>query len=99
MKNKFAVSERLKLPIVWTLFFALIGMIQQSLISGHVVFLGFFTDGYLGWFYLFASFTKIYNQSGMQEITIEFLRTWYYFFFTGGLIAIISVILYILTEQ
>lgn len=99
--NKYSlhIPEKLKLPIAWTLFFALIGIIQQSLVAKHIIFLQFFTNGYLGWFYLLGNIALIYHESGIQEIMTELFKIWYYFFFTGGLISVIRGILYTLTES
>jgi len=94
-RSEFSIPSKMKLPIVWTIFFAVIGIIQQSLIVGSPVFLQFFTTGYFEWFSLFGSFAKIYS-SGVQQVIITFLRTWYYFFFTGGLVALIWSIIYVI---
>ena len=92
-KISFSLPYRLKFPIAWTIFFAVIGKIQQSIISGQLIFLQFFTTGYVEWFHLFSSYGEIYKNSGVQQVIVTVLRTWYYFFFTGGLVSIIWAII------
>ncbi len=88
----------LRFAIIWTLFFIIIGIgIQyyQSMsptlqprsfidISGS-----FFGTEYAGWFRSFGSFVNVTEyESGMQVFT-SIMGQWYYFFYTGGLLALI----------
>src|SRR3989338_5696043 len=99
-KNKFSFSfpYRLRFPIAWTLFFAVVGIVIQSLVEKRFVFIEFFSSNYLAWFHSFGDFSSTYKASGIEELIIMILKQPYFFFFNGGLLSIIWEIIYILTH-
>lgn len=99
-KNKFnfSIPYRLRFPLAWTLFFAIVGITQQSIVGKAFVFVDFFWKNYIDWFASFGNFASTYKVSSSQEFLLMLLGHWYYFFFTGGLISIIWALIYILTH-
>jgi hypothetical protein len=82
----------LRLSIIWTIFFSIIGLVFEY-IKGNFNFSSFFVTNYLQWF---RDFGILFNNSSLQQIlpssiTIyqPVLNGWYYFFITGGLIALL----------
>lgn len=78
-------SFGLRFSLIWTLFFMILGIFLQSFEDQNLVLGKFFGTNYLQWF---QSFTNIADMAA--------LNSWYYFFFTGGIIAVmINLILWI----
>jgi len=96
---KFSIPYKVRFPLVWTLFFAIAGIIQQSIEWKGVIFGGFFWKNYIGWFNSFGDFVSTYQVSGWQELGLTLLASWYYFFFTGGLISLLIAIIYIIIHN
>lgn len=92
---KFSFPHPLRFPLIWTLFFAIVGIAQQSLIVKKVIIFEFFTTKYMGWFASFGNFASAYQASGMPEVFRMILGSWYYFFFTGGLLSLLWAIIHI----
>jgi len=86
-------SFRLQVPyafrfsILWTIFFALLGIIIQSIEAEAFIFRDFFAGNYLLWFKSFMTFTDQTTYGSYAEIFSAIFEKWYYFFYTGGLIA------------
>ena len=99
-KNKINlyIPHRLRFPLVWTLFFTIIGIIQQSIILKKFVFIQFFTSNYLDWFSSFGNFAERYAAESFNEVLFLMLQKWYYFLFTGGIISIIWVVIYLIVH-
>ena len=95
-KWHFYFPHRLRFPLIWTLFSAIIGIAQQSIMQKKFVFVQFFGSSYLSWFSSFGEFSSIYQISGENALLLSILSNWYYFFFTGGLVSLIWAILYVL---
>ena len=92
---KFSFPHVLRLPLIWSLFFAIVGIIQQSIIEKKVIIFEFFTTKYIDWFSSFGNFASTYQISGMSEVFRMILGSWYYFFFTGGLLSLLWAIIHI----
>lgn len=95
----FYIPDKLKFPIAWSIFFAVLGIIQQSLVAKKFIFLDFFAGNYVSWFASFGNFTYVYANSGIRQVVLDIIGSWYYFFFTGGLISIIWAILYLIVHS
>ena len=88
-KKRFSIPKQLRFPLIWTIFFAILGIIIQSLEANTFVFSAFFSDNYIIWLKSFGDFINPTIYSNFQAVLFSILKTWYYFFFTGGLISII----------
>jgi hypothetical protein len=94
MENKKEVF-RIQIPfvlrfaLVWTLFFSIIGITIQSINAQSFIFKEFFAENFIGWFKDFGTFTSRTAYSSSEEIFYAILEKWYYFFYTGGLLALI----------
>lgn len=97
--NGFAIHHRLRTPLIWTLFFSIVGIIQKSIVEGRFVFIEFFSSGYLAWFRSFGNFSENYLVSGYMDVVYLIIKDWYYFFLTGGLISLIWALLYVLVNH
>ena len=75
-------SSGLKFSLIWTLVFMIIGILLQSFENQGFIFGNFFTSNYLQWFKSFGNFADL-----------KALNSWYYFFFSGGLISLVIAIL------
>ncbi len=95
----FGFYHRLRTPLLWTLFFAILGIIQKSIIEGRFVFLEFFSKYYIAWFNSFGNFSDIYFISSVMDIVDIIIKDWYYFFMTGGIISLIWAILYVIINH
>jgi hypothetical protein len=93
---KFSIHHKLKFPLVWFIFFAVVGIIQQSISSGKLVFLDFLGKNYINWFASFGNFQEVYMVSSTQDLFIALISQWYYFFLTGGLISVLWAVVYLL---
>lgn len=92
-KSRFSIPYKLRWPIVWILFFSIVGIIQQSIEGKKVIFGNFFWRNYIEWFNSFGNFVGVYQISGWQGLGLTFLTSWYYLFFTGGLISLLIAII------
>lgn len=87
----------LRFAIIWTLFFSIIGIAIQyfqkitptATPAFLDVFNGFFTTEYAAWFKNFGSFADVTLYPSAMDFIYSLLGHWYYFFFTGGVIALI----------
>ena len=93
-KFKFSIPDKIKYPLLWTVFFSIIGVAQESIINKALILSNFFTSRYIAWFSAFGNFAEVYNTLGVNELIMTILRTWYYFFITGGIISLLWGILY-----
>lgn len=92
------LHRKLRFPISWTAFFIILGFIQEYIITRKFEFVNFFSSYYLNWFNSFGNFAEIYYVGGIQELGLMILRHYYYFFITGGIIALIWAIISIATH-
>jgi hypothetical protein len=92
----FSIHEKLRMPLVWVLFFSIIGIVQKSIALGRFVFTEFFGRYYIDWFSSFSNFSENYAISSATELLFIIIRDWYYFFLTGGLISLVWAVIYLL---
>lgn len=91
---RIQVPWNLRFSLIWTLFFAIVGIfIQFSKNLEGFTWYNFFTSKYLEWFVNFGHFTNPIVYPDMQAVFFSILGSWYYFFYTGGLLALIWGIL------
>jgi hypothetical protein len=89
----------LRLALVWTIFFSVVGVgIQyyQNPQSQPVlmnILKGFFTTEYASWFKSFGGFVDVSLYGSTLDVFYSIMNQWYYFFYTGGLLALIWGIL------
>jgi len=91
--KKRMIAKKLRFPLVWTLFFIIIGIIIQSIKQGSFVFLDFFAKNHIQWFRSFGNFTDVTQYESAQALLQSIMLQWYYFFYTGGLISLLWAIL------
>ncbi|MDP1728877.1 MAG: hypothetical protein Q8L27_01595 [archaeon] len=97
--NEQKVSEirapySLEFAIIWTLFFAIIGITLQIAQSQTFVFwnsiINFLGQNYVYWVNSFGSFISASDYVSGMDLFSSIMSKWYYFLYTGGLIAIIG---------
>ncbi|MEI6850168.1 MAG: hypothetical protein WCK29_03950 [archaeon] len=88
------IPAEFRFPFAWTIFFAIFGICLQSIKTKSFAFIDFFGNNYMVWFNNFGNFSSAYEVSGMNEVLRLIANDWYYFFFTGGLIAILWALIY-----
>lgn len=91
-KSRFylGIPWALRFSLIWIIFFGAIGVFIQYSKFGTGFFWGdFFTSNYLDWFADFGHFTDPTYYSDIQSVFFSILSSWYYFFYTGGLLAFI----------
>ena len=86
---KFYIPAKLRVALAWVIFFAIIGIIIQSIQQGRFVFFKFFGSNYVAWFKSFGSFVNSTNYTSVRQLFSAIFREWYYFFYTGGLISLL----------
>jgi len=86
---KFHIPVRLRTSLIWIVFFAILGIIVQSIQRGEFVFFSFFGSNYVDWFRSFGSFSSRIAYTSASNLLLSIFRQWYYFFYTGGLISFI----------
>jgi len=93
---RLQIPYTLRFALVWTIFFAIIGIAIQFYQTVNPVFKevikDFFTINYNDWFRSFGSFANPVEYESRTEI-FYVIKQWYYFFYTGGLIALLWGIL------
>jgi len=87
-KNHYNYSVWI-LPLVWVLFFTIIGIVLQSLEAKSLIFLDFFSKNYIAWFNLFGNFVSQIQSASWQDFFSNLIYYWYYFFFTGGILSLL----------
>lgn len=86
---RIQVPYVLRFAIIWTVFFAIVGIFIQSIKAGEFIFKDFFIKNYVDWFKSFGSFIDNTTYSSIESLIYSILGNWYYFFYTGGLLALI----------
>ena len=79
----------LRFPLAWFLAFSIIGIAIQSIRAGSFVFLDFFGANYVTWFKSFGAFSETVRSQGYEALFYSLAGEWYYFFYTGGLLALV----------
>lgn len=88
---RLEIPYNLRFPLIWIAFFAILGIIIQSIKAETFVFTDFFWRNYIDWFKSFGSFTDPAYYGNEMAVIFAILKHWYYFFYTGGLISLIWV--------
>jgi len=86
---RLGIPYGLRFSIIWTLFFIIIGVVIQSIQANSFVFKDFFISNYVNWFKSFGSFVNFQEYASVMDLFKSIMIKWYYFFYTGGLIALI----------
>jgi len=86
---RLGIPYNLRISIIWVVFFAIIGIVIQSINASKFIFVDFFAGNYIEWFKSFGSFTNLVIYPTGLDIFKAIMEHWYYFFYTGGLIALI----------
>jgi len=87
----------IRFALIWTIFFAIVGIfIQFSKSTAGFVWTNFFNSNYLEWFSSFGHFTNPTYYPDLRSVVFSILGSWYYFFYTGGLLALIWELLSLL---
>lgn len=92
-KARFRFPQQWRFPLIWILFFSIMGIIIQSFQAHGFVFTDFFGINYIDWFRSFGSFVDPTAYATPQDLLYSIMAEWYYFFYTGGLVALIWEIL------
>lgn len=79
----------LRFGFAWTLFFAAIGVVIQSIAANDFILNDFFIGNYMEWFRSFGNFTNRIIYPSVEDFVLHLLNKWYYFFYTVGLLSLI----------
>jgi len=90
---RLGIPFALRFSIIWTLFFIILGVAIQSIQASSFVFRDFFISNYATWFKSFGSFVNVIGFDSGLDFFKQMIGHRYYFFYTGGLIALIWGIL------
>ena len=93
-KSRFSIPKKLRFPLIWTIFFIIIGITIQSIKSSDFVFFSFFGSNYIEWFRSLGHFTDITYYESYEIFVKNLASGWYYFFYTGGLLSLIWAFIY-----
>ena len=86
---RLQIPYNLRYALGWSIFFALIGIVIQSIQAGAFVFKDFFIGNYADWFRSFGTFTSTRAYNTPLDLIYAIMGEWYYFLYTGGLISIL----------
>lgn len=83
----------LQFSIIWVIFFTIIGIVLQALNDKKFILAEaiqkFFITNYIGWFNSLGNFTSSTTYPSYEAMFQLILSNWYYFFLTGGVVALI----------
>jgi hypothetical protein len=94
-RNSFIlrIPFTLRFGLIWTLFFAIIGIVIQYLQVESPVFFdiikNFFNLNFINWLKGLGTFTNVTLYQSESELLGAILGHWYYFFYLGGLLSLI----------
>lgn len=86
---RIQIPDSLRFALIWTIFFAIAGIIIQSIRAGGFVFIDFFVGNYAAWFRSFGAFTDPTAYASGLDLFYAIMRDWYYFLYSGGLISLL----------
>jgi len=86
---RLQIAYSLRFGLIWTLFFAIVGVVIQSVQAGGFRFLEFFGSNWIAWFRSFGSFSDPTVYPTAMDLIRSIVGKWYYFFYTGGLLALL----------
>jgi hypothetical protein len=96
-KVRFGLPRQIQTPLIWILFFSIIGIVIQYLEIKSFLFpqiiTNFFTVNYIAWFASLGNLTTPNFYASQQDLLFGLLNYWYYFLITGGILALIWGIL------
>lgn len=87
----FGLPYQFRWPLLWTLFFAILGLVIQ-IVNKQVVWPNlwdFFGKNFIDFFRIFGNFTNAVTYPTEMDVIRALVGNWYYFFYTGGLISLI----------
>ena len=90
---RIQIPRNLRFSFIWIIFFSIIGIFIQSLELGSFIFKEFFSNNFLSWFKSFGNFISPTYYDGASAILLSIMEKWYYFFYLGGLLALLWGIL------
>jgi hypothetical protein len=97
---RFRIPREIKLPLIWTLFFAVAGIIIQSFRTESFVFFSFFYLNYISWIKSFSFLTNLIEYKDETELLTIIFKDWYYFLYSGGVLSFLwSFISYFLDSK
>lgn len=79
----------LRFAFIWTVFFSIIGIVLQSFAEKTLIFKEFFTSNFVNWLSDFGNFANLTDYPDIQTLLFTIFEDWYYFFYLGGLLALI----------
>lgn len=89
IKKSFSIPHQLRFPIIWTIFFILIGITLQSISNGYLTLFEFFGKNFIAWMKSLGNFTNLTTYQSQEVLLKTIFSKWYYFFYTGGLLSLI----------
>lgn len=87
--TRLQIAYSLRFGLIWTLFFAILGIAIQSVKAKSLIFVQFFGSNWVDWLASFGTFTDPTVYPTAMDFIYSLLSHWYYFFYTGGLLAIL----------
>ena len=94
---RIQIPYTFRFSLIWTIFFAIIGIVIQAISADFFVFgdslKAFFITNFADWFRSFGNFSDTTLYPTAMDFLSSLLRQWYYFCYTGGLIALVWSIL------
>jgi hypothetical protein len=88
-----AIPREIRFALVWTLFFAILGIIIQSVQANSLILGDFFAQNFIVWIKSFGSFSDITLYTSSADFFYSLIAKWYYFLYAGGLISLLWGIL------
>ena len=89
----FKIPTELRFALIWTIFFSIIGITLQYYESKIFIFpdsiYSFFTTTFAEWVRSFGSFSALNFYESDLGLFYPILGKWYYFFYFGGLLALV----------
>jgi len=90
---RIGIPYGVRFALVWVIFFAIIGIVIQTVRANSFVFIDFFFSNYGAWFRSFGTFTDPTAYATGIDLFFAIIREWYYFLYTGGLISLLWAII------
>lgn len=87
------IPEGMRFPLLFTIFFAILGIAIKSIYVNHLVLYDFFIKDYIIWIKSFGSFWGITQLEQLEIIIVPILKSWYYLFYSLGLLMLMWSIL------
>jgi hypothetical protein len=91
----FGLPHRWRWPLLWTIFFAIVGVVIQ-VVNKEIIWPNiqdFFWTNFIDFFRMFGSVTDVVAYPDEMSVLRAIAGKWYYFCYTGGLVALLWTIL------